>query len=263
MRTLAIAALLCSCANPYAQFYTDTTGGVDVSSIREIPSSGHAPELRQSRGQELDEIEMLEAGYALIGYSSFNGGDINSSSALRHGARVGADVVIVAQQYSNSVSGTMPLTLPTSQTTYSNYSGNIYGSGGSANYYGSGTSTTYGTTTTYIPYTVHRFDYYATYWIKTRPGLLGIRIRELTNDEMRQVGSYGVGVAVYCVVRGTPAHAADIFRDDIIIRVADTEISSADSLGRELAARQGQPVEIELLRGATRLVKTVSLRQSN
>ena len=34
------------------------------------------------------------------------------------------------------------------------------------------TTTTYGTRTSYIPYTRHRFDTLATYWVKLRPGTM-------------------------------------------------------------------------------------------
>jgi hypothetical protein len=113
---------------------------------------------------------MLEAGYLLIGVSSFNAGeDVSENGALEQAKRIHADTVIIYRHYTNTLSGMMPLTVPNTQTGTAYHSGTIYDSGGGSAYYsGSSQITTYGTSTTYVPYNVARYDYFATYWVRLK-----------------------------------------------------------------------------------------------
>jgi len=97
-------------------------------------------------------------GSKLIGTSDFvscNGEkDREAISAAR---KVGANYVAWNADYldTSTTSGVMPITTPTTTTTY--HSGSVWGNGGSASY--SGYSTTHGSKTTYIPYTKTRHWY--------------------------------------------------------------------------------------------------------
>ena len=157
---ITLCFLLIGCANPFSRFYNDQTGGHDLTPFAIIPNG--EPKLVRGNDVDKDNLRMMEDGYALIGYSSFNAGKVDEKEALVQAKKVNAATVIVYSKYINTASGHTPLILPDTQTTY--HPGSIYCSGGSASYFGS--STTYGSKTTYLPYRVDRYDYYATYWIK-------------------------------------------------------------------------------------------------
>ncbi len=105
---------------------------------------------------EIDKIyDLFYKDYLFLGEASFNGPYEESSNAKSFAMSIGADILITSAAYQGSRSGTMEISTPDQQTTY--HSGTVTGSsGGYGNY--SGTSTTYGTKTTQIPYTVHRYD---------------------------------------------------------------------------------------------------------
>jgi hypothetical protein len=75
------------------------------------------------------------------------------------------------------------LDYPTTQTTTTNVYGNTFGSGGFNTFSGMANTTTYGTQTTYIPYNVDRFDYVATYWAKMKPGIVGVQMVNLSDEQ--------------------------------------------------------------------------------
>jgi S1-C subfamily serine protease len=123
--------------------------------------------------------------------------------------------------------------------------------------YGSGTTTTYGTSTTYVPVTVHRSDYGALYFVKIRFGL-GIVFRDLNNDERQELQT-NKGVVVRVVVDGTPAFDADILVGDVITAVDGTGVAGVQTFRELLAERQGKLVSLSIVRRGQRIEKTVPL----
>lgn len=79
----------------------------------------------------------------------------------------------------------------------------MYGSGGTANVYGSSTTTTYGSRTTYVPVTTHRYDFQAIYLVKSKYAL-GAQFVALSDEERAQIQS-NRGVKIIEVVNDTPA----------------------------------------------------------
>lgn len=154
---LAIAVFVAGCGNPYQRFYSPHPSATNHSKFF-APSSGE-PTLLRGTTPEQDEMTMLREGFFAIGWSSFNAGQISDEMAIAQAKKVGADRVVVYRIYRNTQSGNIPVTLPNTQTAY--HSGGVFGAGGSAMY--SGTSTTYGTQTTYIPYSIDKYDHTATY----------------------------------------------------------------------------------------------------
>jgi hypothetical protein len=258
---IASLLLIVGCVSPYAQFYKDTSGGIDVSTHPMVIQSNDPPQLFSGSNQLDDEIIMLEKGYSLIGYSSFNAANGSDAQAILQAKKVHAHVVIVYRNYTNTRSGSLPMTTPNNRTTTSSYSGNVYGYGGSASYYGSGTSTTYGSQTTYIPYSVDRYDYLATYWVKTDTSKLslGVRWGDLTDEQKQAIGS-NKGVDIIAVIKGTPAYYEDIIRGDVLKKINGDEIYDIKDASEKIGKYKGQKVEITLIRKGKEIIKTVQLR---
>jgi hypothetical protein len=250
-----------SCAtNPYSQFYHDFTGGVGVAQnpMLILPSSD--PKVIQGQDIQIDFKKMEEDGYMPIGESSFNGADATPAQALSHARTINAEIVLIYQQYTDTTSGVMPLTLPDSKSSTTYFYGNAYGSGGSANLYGSSYQTTYGTKTTYIPYNVRRYDFYASYWVKAKPPVFGIRVRDLTDEEKRGIGS-NKGVAVAVVQRNSPAYNADIIAGDIIKTIQGESVLDTKEGVDLIVKYKGQEIRVEIARGSQSLTKTVKLNE--
>lgn len=262
MVVFGLVALLQGCATPFAQFYYDQTGGADLSKLPSVVLPTGEPQVYRGSDQEQDALKMFEDNYNIVGYSSFNAGNVDENGAITQAKKVNASVVILYSKYTGSVSGSVPLTLPDTRTSSTTLSGSAYGSGGYASYSGNAYTTTYGTKTTYIPYTVHRSDYLATYWIKMKPPIFGTHIRDLTPEIKQQIGS-NKGVLIYAVIKGSPAFDVDILKGDVLRKIGDVSVFDRDSFQKALTEYQGREADVLIIRGDKELHKSVKLGTRN
>jgi len=243
------------CANPYSQFYTDFTGGKNILENPDVITPTGEPKLIQGSNIEKDIKQMFEDGYCVLGESKFNASNIDQAAALKQARKIHADTIIVYSKYTNTISGSLPLTVPDTQTSY--HSGMIYGSGGgSANYFGS--STTYGSKTTYMPYNIPRYDYYANYWVKLKPMGLGIRFDNLTDELRREIGS-NKGIYIDLVVKGSPAFDNDLLAGDIIRKFNDIEVVDKFHFQNIIKENRGQQIKLEIFRNGKTITKQIQL----
>ena len=228
----ALFLVVSGCSNPYTQFYTDYTGGVNVlEDARFVVGTGE-PRLIRGSTLEQDEQRMLEDGYNLIGESGFEGARVDQGLAIAQARKVHADVVIVYSQYTNTRSGSIPTTTPDKQTTY-------------------------GSTTTYIPYSVDGYDYLATYWIKANLRL-GLHGRGLTYEERKSLGT-NKGLYVYVVVKNSPAWEADLMPGDVIRKFNGVEVIDDGHFASLLDAIDNPAVQLETSRQGQTILKEVTL----
>ena len=253
MRYLALIllfSLLQGCANPYARFYTPAPqSGQNIVKATEPPRL-----VRGSAHPEQDAENLMENNYREIGYSSFNGAQVDESDAINQAKDVGANIVVVYSKYSITVTGEMPLTLPSTQTSTTNVSGTV----GTTPVYGTANTTTHGTTTTYIPYSVRRNDYLATYWVKAPTPIFGAFIREPTADERKQIGS-NTGLILAVVIKNSPTFNADLFKGDVLKRVGDIQLTDLQGFKAAMLRYAGQKVNVVVLRDGKPLTCTAEM----
>jgi len=263
LAAIGLVLLLSACASGYSQFYTPAQGATPetIAAGRAAPPTGDP--IVERTAPPSDAAKLLEAyakrGYVLIGSSTFNSGRAESdSSAIEQGRKVGADLVLLLNpRYTGSTTTSVPLTTPTTTTSYSTGTATAYGPGGTVNAYGSGTTTTYGQQTTYIPITVNRMDYGAAYFVKQRWSL-GVMWRDLTDAERQELQS-NKGVAVQVVVDGTPAFAADILPGDLVLAVNGEPVMGRENIANTLKASAGHKVTLSLYRKGQHIEKVVQL----
>lgn len=256
---LVVSALLSGCAtNGFTTFYTDQTGGADLAELDNVILTDTEPKVFSGGDWEGDSRAMMQRGYWLVGYSSFNGPTGTADQVLSQAKRVLADTAIYYSTYTDTVSGVVPLTLPDTQTSNTSIYGNVYGSGGSATVTGNATTTTTGTKTTYIPYNTRRYDYSATFWVKIKPLSFGVYAEDLSVEQRQQIGS-NKGAVLTVIVDESPAFMADFLPGDILIRFNNIEIINSASLIDKISENKGQHVVIDLIRNAEFLSKGVTL----
>lgn len=255
----ALILTLSGCVNPYSQFYRDYTEGRGVVGNPIFLPSGKEPVILQGIDPSSDAKEMVVNGYACIGESSFNAGEASSSDAKSHAIDVGADKVLLYSKYSHTESGTMPMTTPDNKTSTTYSTATAYGSGGGyANAYGTSTTNTFGTKTTYVPYSIRRYDYLATFWTMTKPPALGAILEELTPEQKRQIQS-NKGACVIAVRKSSPAFENDILEGDIIRQINGTDVIDVRNCVKTINEHRGESVTITLMRNGSSIQKTVKL----
>jgi len=223
----------------------------------------------------IQDIEtMIRENYISIGFSMFNGGEVNPEEAVVFGEELGADYVLVYSSYSNTISGTLPITSPSTKTETTRKTGNvteygnIYGIDESASFSGdtyyseTSTKATQENKTTYFPYSVDRYNYTAVYFVENpRPIFLGINFTDLPLEVRKKIGS-NKGVIVTNVIKGSPAFMADILEDDIIRKIDSFVVIDSSSLYKLLDDHAGENVKLEIIRDNKTIIKEVQLNEN-
>jgi hypothetical protein len=256
--------LVAGCANGYKQFYTPAAGITpEAIASRRVAPPPETPILE--RAPSSAEPSSILAAYAkrsyiMIGSSNFNSGKSESDSAAIEQARtIGADLVLVLNpKYTGSTTSQIPITTPTSSTSYTTANATAFGPGGTVNAFGSGTTTTYGSTTSYVPVTVHRADYGAIYFIKTRYAL-GAFFRDL-NDAERQELQTNRGAVVTIVADDSPAFNSDILPGDIISSINGEILSNGKSATDQIRENRGKLITLSISRRGQKIEKQIQLK---
>ena len=264
MKTLLVGCLalaLAGCVNGYSKFYRPFNGINEdiVASRRAAPPTGN-PLLDHVGTMDKSVLQgYMAQGFFALGYSSFNGpGGQSENGAIDEAKKLGADLVVVVNPaYQGTRSSIVPITTPTTSTSYTNGTATAYGAGGIVNAYGSSTTTTYGTQTNYVPISIDRYSYGAVYFIKVK-SYLGALVQPLTT-ELQQELQTNHGVVVVNVVRGTPAFEAAILTGDVLLSIDGISLDGPDQYGQVIKEKSGQSVAIKIYRRGTYLVKDVKL----
>jgi hypothetical protein len=150
--------LLGGCASSYKEFYKSASPEfLQRVAARRVGIPPVVPIIE--RTQLTNSQTVLDAytkrGYVMIGSSSFNsGGPQTDDAAIQQAKEVGADIVLILNpKYTESETRAVPISIPTTTTSYSSGTATAYGPSGPITAYGTGTTTTYGTTTNYVPST--------------------------------------------------------------------------------------------------------------
>lgn len=202
---------------------------------------GEEPQVYSTTDFDTDNKKLRAKGYIPIGYSSFNGAYEDTKNAVTQAKKLGAVLVLISSQYTNTETRTSTLLLPDNKTTYN--SGNIntnatynsnYSSGygnANTNYYGS--STTYGTKA--VPYTTNtrRYDQSAMYYIKNTKKLkFGVVFNDISRKKRIELGSHGV--IINLISENTPVYNSDILEGDIVLKVNGTSIKNSQEFSKIL-----------------------------
>jgi membrane-associated protease RseP (regulator of RpoE activity) len=229
--------------NPYAKFY-EPSGNLSVA--KQTPPERINPEIFKGSGDfDSDLFRMFEDGYVLIGRSSFTGPSVENSEAIEQAKFIGATRIIIFSKYHSTRSASIPVSTPTTTTSYS--SGSVGGYGYS------GSTTSYGTKTEYIPFSVDRYEQDAGFFAPAKRNGLGILYRGLSRDVRREIGS-NFGVEVLAVRKGSPAFNVSIVPGDIISEINGFKISDIGDVNTAINQSGSERNEISIIRKKDRLL---------
>ncbi len=227
-------------ANDWEKFYKPFSAG----STPVLPAD-HTPEIIPLPQDALELVNsMWRRGFAPIGVSSFNSPNAKTSDAVNLGVKLKASHIALATQLQSSRTVDIPITTPTTTTSYSNGNVSATGSGGYANGTYSGTTTTYGTQTTHIPITVNRFEKVAVYFGPLAKQGVGLFMRLPTPEEVTTLETRHL-LIVRAVRDGSTADMANILEGDMILTV-NGEPATFDTFRAAVAV--GMPIALHLMR---------------
>ena len=264
---LALLGLSACAVNGFQRYYSPQPGADAARPLLE-PFHGEPQIYTYSDDPRADVMRAREAGYLLLGTSSFYGPPktMTRGELVEQAKSVGASMILVHSQYKDTLSGTVPYTVanpPQISTVNTSGTVNSYGSGGYATgtYSGQSTITSPGGSSTYqIPYSVTRNDVVATFWAHQDPATirLGV-IFEALPENIRAQLQRNTGILAAAIIQGTPAFRANILRGDVITRIGGEEVTDAPGFSAQLKQFAGQTVDIELVRGGTSKIIKVTL----
>jgi serine protease Do len=225
MRTFIILALivvLAGCSSSYQQFYKSYVDARTLEDV-ELLKPNEDPKIYSSNDFDRDIKAWRSKQYIPIGYSSFNGEYEGEFEVKAQAKRVGATLVLVNTKYTNTLTTTSTMYLPSSTRTY--HSGSVYGGGTRVGY--SGTNTTYGYNVVPVTTEEERYNQTAIFFVKsTKKRRIGIDMVNLS-DEQRHVLERNTGATIDVVVEGTPAFYSNVLPGDILIKVNELEVRNA------------------------------------
>lgn len=193
---------------------------------------------------ELDAAvrEAIKSGYAVVGYSAFDGGPPRRRDARAHALEIGAHLVLVRSRY--------PPTFADARSSEV-------------------VSTALATDIVAMPYADATSDYLAVFMARRRPGALAAELAELDADAREriqaQLAEVGfppwtrVGVEVVEVVQDGPASLADLQAGDVILTIDGECACGIPEAARLIAKSARETIVVRVVRGGAVLERTVEL----
>lgn len=204
--------------NPYTRTYTPR----ELHGVKLSPSSA-TPKIYKGVAETEDYQRMLREGYEMLGYSRFEAGDILPSKALAQASQVKAEAVVVYTQRLASPTAAMKMQQIREQARHPENAAQ----------------------------SAEIYSYFATYWAKLLPPVLGVHVMKPRNDDANP------GLTVLAVIAGSPAEKAGIVVGDILIALAAQRLKSPEQLQQVTQQHAGQPIEVTFRR--VNLEKMVSV----
>ena len=192
---------------------------------------------------------MLENGYDMLGYSSFEAADVLPDQALEHARKIKADLVLVYTKLSGSV--------PTSVQIEKLRKEARKPDGQSADAQSAGVQQTEASSGSLLPQEQARYSYFSSYWVKLAPPLIGVHVTRSDAEDG------ATGLKVIAVVKQSPAAKAGIEDGDVLIRIGDVALDKPEAL--QLAAQRyaGQTVDVTMQHGGNTSKTALTLNSRN
>jgi len=87
------------------------------------------------------------------------------------------------------------------------------------------------------------YNYYASYWAKLRPPLLGVHVMGPAKDSETD------GLTVIAVIQGSPADKSGIQHGDVLKRLGEVTLKSPSALTQAAQRYAGQKTNVDVQRG--------------
>jgi hypothetical protein len=214
--------------NPYTQHYKERV-------VIFKSATAEAPRVFRGTNRETDYNRLLEDGYDQLGTSAFQTFNVEPEKLTEHAQKVHADLALVYTNTLGKQSMDAKIAAAKAKAKSKEQPEKAPGEG------------------RLLEFEQPRYDYYATFWTKLPPPLLGLHVSDRKEDDKRP------GVPVVAVVKDSPAATAGLRKGDVVLKVSEVETNNGDAFVQTIRSNAGKPVEIVLLREDVLVAKTVTL----
>ena len=218
--------------NPYAVAYKakDVKAGI-------LPPDDPEPRIyKGSDNKDADYQRMLEKGFDMLGYSSFEAGDVPPEKLVEHARSIKAHLVLVSTKRSGDVPASVKIDQLRKKARENNTDTVDLDS---------------------LDKSSVRYTYYASYWVKLVPPLIGLHVRGPAKDEKEK------GLTVLAVIADSPAERASLQELDVIKRIGDVTLENPEALSQAAQRYAGQTVDVVFMRHGDLNKATMTLNSAN
>ncbi len=217
--------------NPYAAAYKALELRAKV-----LPPEDAEPKIyKGTENKDADYQRMLEGGYDLLGYSSFEAGEVPAQMLTEHARAVKAHLVLVTTSRSGDVPASIKIDRLRKKARELN------------------TDTV---DLSEIEQSGVRYSYHASYWVKLAPPLIGLHVRPSAKDDKEQ------GQVVVAVIKGSPAEKAGLQELDVIMSIGEELLEKPEALTAAAKRYAGQTVDVYYIRNGAVYKSALTLNQA-
>lgn len=196
------------------------------------------PKLYRGKVEVEDYQRMLSNGFDMLGYSSFEAGDVSPDLLADQAKKIKADLVLVYTKLTGNVSTNAQLQQMRRQALEQEAKKDSAPDGASGKL---------------LPQEQARYAYFASYWVKLAPPLLGVHV---TKTEQKDSAA---GLKVIAVVNESPADKAGIKDGDVLTRIGEIELNKPEVLTQAAQRYAGQTIDITFQRDGNSSKTAVTL----
>lgn len=201
-------------ANPYTKNYVSR-----MPAPARVPSA--APQVFRGQDRVEDYQALLEDGYDLLGYASFEGAEVPPEQLTAHAASIHADLALVY----TTRSGETPASVRLDQARAKAEKEKAQGAPAQPEALAQKPNKFY--------------NYFASFWTKLPPPLLGVHVKQAEKAELP-----ADGLEVIAVIKGSPAAAAGVQKGDTLLRLGEVELKKPELLTQAAQRYAGQQAEL-------------------
>jgi len=236
-----------ACVNQYEKFYKESPINSKIKQNKskfDFLNKGEEPRIEWIDYDTRDKYfkELTSNGWLVLGFSGFEGVQVQNAEkqAKEQAKKVNAKLVVMLKDFSKT--STVTNTVQEQQNMNTNFT-NQYGMNvGNA-------LTTYFKPKTYVSQ-VDTFKQYAYFLVKQSkigPKRLGVSTGFIPVEKRKKL-KRNTGVYIKAVLNGSPAFNANIFPEDVIIKVNNKDVSNPEELQEIFDSISGYDVNLVILR---------------
>lgn len=212
--------------NPFAKAFIKRD--LPVPALKPDPAG---PKIYRGEDQVSDHQRMLENGYDMMGSSEFIAdADVSPDLLQQHAKQINADLALVYTR----LAGEVPASVQVQQMREQAKTGDEPDPQSESK---------------------DSYKYFATYWAKLAPPLLGVHVMGPAEDNETD------GLSILAVINGSPADKAGLRVGDVLKRLGEVPLKSPSALTQAVQRYAGQKVEMHLQRGQDVATIPVELNQ--